>query len=154
MTLPSNWQNADVLDGLDIADKSKLLEIPFLITGCEFKPNNDGVSICYVDGEFADGSGFTFTDSSTGVRAQLVAYLTEKKLDHVVDTHEYVSFRLVVPNGLRVSEYDRPIRPGMASQVRGPVPKVKTYYLTTSGRRAAREEAQKGPRTAAKPAAK
>jgi hypothetical protein len=153
MTLPASWQNADILDGLDIEDKSKLIGIPFLITGCQFKPNNDGVSICYVDGEYADGSGFTFTDASTGVRAQLVAYLTERKVDHVIDTQDYAPFRLVVPNGLRVSEYDRPIRttgPVTAQAMRQQPQKVKTYYLTTSGRRAGREDAQKtAPKTPA-----
>lgn len=147
MTLPNAWQNADILDGLDIEDKSKLVGVPFLITGCQFKPSNDNVNICYVDGEYVDGTGFTFTDSSTGVRAQLIAYLAEKKQDHIVDSGEYLSFRIVAPNGLRVSEYDRPIRTGagpVTSQALRQQPqKVKTYYLTTSGRRAAREEAGK-----------
>jgi len=140
--LPAAWNDADILDGLDIEDKSKLVGIPFLITGCEFKLNNDNVSICYIDAEYRDGESFTFTDSSTGVRAQLVAYLTERKLDAIIDTGAFQSFRLVVPNGLRVSEYtvNRP-----AARALGRIQEVqaKTYYLTTSGRRAGREEAQK-----------
>lgn len=154
--IPTAWQDADILDGLDIEDKSKLIGIPFLITGCEFKLNNDNVNICYIDGEYTDGSGFTFTDSSTGVRVQIIAYLTERKLDAAVDNGTYQPFRLVVPNGLRVSEYDNPRAaatagrgfPAAAGRVQPQ--RVKTYYLTTSGRRAGREEAQKAQkRTAA-----
>ena len=142
MTLPTSWNDAAVLDGLDIEDKSKLVGLPFLITGCEFKMNRDNVSIAYIDAEWPDGQGFTFTDSSTGVRAQLVAYLASLNMDHVVDTGEYAKVRLVSPNGLRVSEYEitRPVPGG--SQRRGEKVLAKTYYLTTSGRRAGREQAQ------------
>ena len=148
MTLPTSWNDAAVLDGLDIEDKSKLVGLPFLITGCEFKPNRDNISIVYVDAEWPGGQGFTFTDSSTGVRAQLVAYLTALGKDAVVDSGEYVSIRLVSPNGLRVSEYPitRPAPGG--SQRRGETVMAKTYYLTTSGRRAGREQAQENePKT-------
>src|SRR6185436_4861985 len=62
MTNPNNtaWSEAEVLEGLDMLDKAELEGKPFLIVGVEFKPNNAGVSIAYIDGEYRDGTGFTF----------------------------------------------------------------------------------------------
>jgi hypothetical protein len=138
MATQNAWDSADQLDGLDLIDKSNLIDIPFRITGLYFQENNSGVSICYIDGERQDRSTFTFSDSSTGVRAQLVQYLTSKGLDAVVETGDYQEISLVAPSGLRVSEYeigDRG-RPGKTRM-------AKTYYLTTSGRRAAAKGAEK-----------
>jgi len=135
MTNPNNtaWSEAEVLEGLDMLDKAELEGKPFLIVGVEFKPNNAGVSIAYIDGEYRDGTGFTFHDSSTGVRAQLVKFLASKSLDHIVESGEYAEIRLVAPAGLRCSHYtvDRPNPNGRGTvTIQG-----KTYYITTNGER-------------------
>lgn len=154
--LPAAWQNDEVLEGLDIVDKSKLTDVPFRVLGCVFKSNNEGVSICYIDAERADGYQFTFLDSSTGVRAQIVKYLTEKGMDAAVSNEgEYVEFKLVAPEGLRLSEYDIPVRLPNGNPVPGKFRQARTYYLTTNGERGARGQASKpAQKAAAKPAAK
>jgi hypothetical protein len=139
--LPSEWEGSDVLDGLDILDKSQLVGVPFRTFGCAFKPNNEGVSICYIDAHRADGYAFTFLDSSTGVRAQVVKYLTEKGLDSVVESGEYADFQLVAPDGLRVSEYDVPIKSPNGQPIPGKTRQARTYYMTTNGKRGARGKA-------------
>lgn len=139
--LPVGWENEEVLEGLDILDKSQLVDVPFRILGCAFKSNNEGVSICYIDAERTDGYQFTFLDSSTGVRAQLVKYLTDKGLDAAVENGEYQEFRLVAPQGLRLSEYEIPVRAPNGNPVPGRTRTARTYYLTTSGTRGARGKA-------------
>ncbi len=141
--LPTDWSDAEVLEGLDILDKSQLVGVPLRITGCIFQPSNQGVSICYIDAEREDGYAFTFLDSSTGVRAQLVKRLTEKGLDAAVQTGEYVELNLVAPNGLRLSTYMIDEKGPNGQPLRGKQREAKTYYLTTSGRRTAREQAAK-----------
>jgi hypothetical protein len=147
--LPTAWQSDDIVDGLDTIDKSELLGTPIRLIGCTFNTNNEGVSTCYIDVENLAGEKFTFTDSSTGVRAQLVKYLTEKGLDHIVESGEYAEFKLVAPNGLRISEYEVPMRGPNGQVIPGKMRSARTYYLTTNGERGARSKA-----TESKPAAK
>jgi len=143
--IPNNWQNDEVLDGLDILDKQQLIGTPFRILGCVFQSNNDGISICYIDAERADGYTFTFLDASTGVRAQIVSYLTGKGLDAGLDTGEYIDFKLVVPNGLRVSEYEVPQKGPNGQQIGTRTRMARTYYLTTNGQRGAAGKASSKP---------
>lgn len=141
-TTPANaWDSADQLDGLDILDKAQLIDVPFRITGVQFSESNTGALIAYIDAEKQDGEEFTFLDSSTGVKAQLTAYLTGRGLDACVESGDYQELSLVAPNGLRVSEYDVPERSPNGQEIRGKFRKAKTFYLTTSGRRNARKSA-------------
>jgi hypothetical protein len=140
--VPASWSEDDIVEGLDILDKAELLDTPFRILGAVFKANNDGISICYLDAERSDGTQFTFLDSSTGVRAQVLDYLKGKGLDAGVDTEEYIEFRLVAPNGLRKSEYDTPVRGANGQPIPGKFRHATTYYLTTSGQRNARSHSK------------
>jgi hypothetical protein len=152
-TMPVGWETEEVLDGLDILDKSQLVDVPLRILGCAFKPNNENVSICYIDAERSDGYAFTFLDSSTGVRAQIVKYLSDKGLDAAVDSGEYVEFKLVAPQGLRLSEYEIPVKAPNGQPIPGKVRLARTYYLTTSGKRGARGKASDTTAAAPKQAA-
>ncbi len=135
--LPASWNTGDMLDGADILDKGELVGVPFRLTGVTFRSNDKGVQFAEFDGERADGSTFSFQDtSSTGVKAQIIAYLAAKGVDHVVDSGEWHDFSIVVPRGLRLSEFDKSVvNAGKSSVV-----KARVYYLTTSGVRAAKGE--------------
>ena len=135
--LPTAWNTSDQLDGLDLVDKAELVGKPFRITGVSFETNQRGVSYVYVDAEDADGEGFTFNDSSSGVRAQIVQHLTKTGQDAVIDQPgDVLTLSLVIPRGLRVSEYE-------VKDERGKAKTARTYYLTTSGKRAAAEATPK-----------
>ncbi len=129
MAIPKEWQNADQLDGFDLIDKSNLVGVPFRISSVRFDQNAAGVSYVYCDAENAIGDTFTFNDSSSGVRAQIVAFLSSRDMDSAVDTGVLVPMNLVAPRGLRVSEYE-------VRDDRGKTKNARTYYLTTSGQRA------------------
>lgn len=131
--LPAAWQESEQLDGLALVDKASLVGTPFRITGFYFSENDKSIGYVYVDGEDVDGNTFTFNDSSTGVRAQIIAYLQTKGDDSAVSSGEYVNVSLVIPNGLRVSEF-------VINDERGRPKNARTFYLTTSGKRAAAEE--------------
>lgn len=130
--LPKTWDDAEQLQGLDLVNKTELIDTPFRISAIWFETNERGIEYVYVEAEKANGEEVTFNDSSTGVRAQLVSYLAATGNDSVVDTAtalEPHSMNLVIPRGLRVSEF-------MARDERGREKPAKTFYLTTSGRRA------------------
>jgi hypothetical protein len=132
--LPANWSNDEMLDGLDVLDKGELVNVPMRLTGVTFRANDSGVEFAEIDGERADGSTFTFQDTSnTGVKAQIKAYLTEKKIEIDPDSGEYHAFSIVIPRGLRLSEFEKTVTvAGKTNTV-----KARVYYLTTSGKRAA-----------------
>lgn len=153
-TVPGNWSNDDVVEGLDILDKAELVNVPFRINGCVFTTNNDNVSICYIDAENASGYEFTFIDSSTGVRAQIVKYLTDKGLDAGIESGEYIEFKLVAPQGLRLSEYEVPVRGTNGQAIAGKNRMARTYYLTANGTRGARGKAKEAAPKAAPKAAR
>lgn len=131
----TKWHDADQLDGLDILDKSHLVDEPFRIFSVRFIENKDGIRRVEIDAEKLSGETFTFQDSSTGVKTQIEQYLASKGLDAAIDSGEPVDISLVAPNGLRVSEYEVPERGANGQEIRGRFRKAKTYYLTTSGRR-------------------
>lgn len=118
--------NVDILDGLDLLDKSELLDRPFLIESVWFEVGQRSVEYVYVQGQFEDGTEFTFNDSSSGVYKQIESYLALKETKP--ELGQVVPIRLVIPSGLRVSEYE-------VRDDRGREKKAKTYYLTTSGKR-------------------
>ena len=132
--LPASWAESEQLDGLDLIDKAELVGRVFRVTGFYFTSNDRDISYAYVDGEDTDGNTFSFNDSSTGVRAQLVEYLKAKGNDAAIDTGEYVKASIVIPKGLRVSEFT-------VKDERGRDKNARTYYLTTSGKRAGADTA-------------
>lgn len=130
--LPSSWSDTPLLDGLDLVAKHELVgtaEDPktFRILGVWFETNKDNINFVYVDAENVKGERFCFNDSSSGVRAEIVQYLTERGMDTVVDTGERVDIKLVIPRGLRVSAYKA--QDGRT----GRTVEARTYYLTKSG---------------------
>lgn len=124
----------ETLAGVDILQKSELIDVPFLVTAVKFTINASQTEFAWIEGKRQDGSGFTFNDSSSGVKAQITAYMTERGMD-VATLDTWVDFPkgLVIPKGLRVSEYEVDVlnqRNQMETKT------VKTHYLTTSGQRA------------------
>lgn len=118
---------AEVLAGVDLKDKAELIGVPFKMTGFKFTVNKDGVAYVYVEFEYEpDGERFMFNDSSSGVRAQVDAYVASKELK--INLDEWYDVGIVAPRGLRVSRYT--VKDG-----RGRDTESKTYYMTTSGRR-------------------
>lgn len=120
--------DVDVLDGLNLKDKAELVGTAFLIESVWFETGARAVEYVYIQGQFADGSQFTFNDSSSGVYRQIESYLAGKTITPEIG--QKVSMRLVIPDGLRFSEYD-------VKDEKGRDKKAKTYYLTTSGKQAA-----------------
>lgn len=145
--LPSAWDDAEEIAGLDLVEKASLIGVPFLITNVYYTENNDGVSYVWVDAENAAGETFSFNDSSKGVRAQITELLTNSGRESAVESGDHVAIRVKCLKGLRVSEYDaeRPNpRTGKMEWIR-----ARTYYLTTSGKR----ETAAAPKAAARKAA-
>ena len=154
--IPNAWGNSPQLDGLDVIDKQQLIGEPFRITGLSFRHSTTNQALMVeVDGERVDGSTFSFNDSSTGVKEQIIQFLQRIDKGYMVDQEgEYFALpdaeKLVVPNGLRVSEYEVEIKDAAKRRVVGKR-MARTYYLTTSGERPV--SAVKAPvKAAAKPA--
>lgn len=118
--------DVEILDGLDLLDKAELVDRPFLIQSVWFETGQRNIEYVYVQGEFEDGTEFTFNDSSSGVNKQIESHLAGKEIKP--ELGQVVPLRLVIPRGLRFSEYD-------VRDDRGRDKKAKTYYLTTSGKR-------------------
>ncbi len=150
--MPADWAGSDQLDGLDVIDKQELIEVPFRIIGAYFSTNARNVRTAFIDGERMDGSVFTFADSSTGVKQQLITYLNKLGKDAVVEseTQEYVDLSLVVPRGLRPSTYEVPEVHPVTKRETGKMRTARTFYLTGNNERRRGSEAAK---PAAKPAA-
>jgi len=119
-------RDVEILDGLNLVDKSDLVGRPFLIESVWFETGQRAVEYVYVQAQFESGEQFTFNDSSTGVFRQIESHLTKKGTKP--EQGQTVPMRLVIPNGLRVSEYE-------VRDDRGREKKSKTYYLTTSGKK-------------------
>jgi len=122
---PAAWGDAstiETLTGVDLLDKAELVKVPFLIEEVQFRTSNSGVEQVWITALDVDGNSVQFTDSSTGVRKQLVKYFEDNNKAGVIDTGETVPMRLAVPRGLRVSKYPK--------KVDGKIREVKTYYLT------------------------
>lgn len=117
--------DVDILDGLELVDKAELVGKPFLIESVWFQTGARAVEYVYVQGQYENGAQFTFNDSSSGVYAQVESYLSLK--GHKPEIGQPVPIRLVIPKGLRYSEYE-------VKDDRGREKKAKTYYLTTSGK--------------------
>src|SRR4051812_1730354 len=70
-------EGADFVEGSRLATKQELLGKPFVITGVHFYPGA-GSDFVAVSAVTMDNEPVVFNDGSTGVRRQLVAYLTSK----------------------------------------------------------------------------
>lgn len=149
--VPAHWNDAEILDGLAIVDKKELINVPFRIIGVYFETSKNEISYVYIDGEHVNGETFTFNDSSSGVRAQVIDYLKNRGRDSIVDTGAYEQVSIVIPRGLRVSEFE--VR---ATDERGRFidKTARTYYLTTSGKRATPVATSGAPKTLRSAAAK
>lgn len=130
VSTPTDWEGAEavILDGADIVDKSELIGRPFRITGVKISVNSRDIVTMFVEANPKDGDPVTFTDtSSTGVKEQIMKYLISVGKGDVLD--EWMDVSIVAPKGLRVSKYT-------VTDNRGKDVPSKTYYITTSGRRA------------------
>jgi hypothetical protein len=124
------WGTAEELTGVDLLDKAELVGIPFCITAAWFTENQRGIEYVYVEGMKEDGTVFTFNDSSSGVKAQIENILKNRGIDAVPTEDAPYDFRLIIPKGLRKSEYE-------VKDERQRTKIAKTYYLTTNGQRIA-----------------
>lgn len=130
-----------VVEGRTLRDKADLIGVPHIITSVSFRPVDaknarDFVSVEAVD---VNDLAIVYNDGSTGIRRQIVAYLTshgqfpaDTDPDNVIAgikgaLGESVAFEfsndgagiptLAVPRGLRVSDYESEYGP------------ARTYYL-------------------------
>lgn len=125
MNASSNWDDAEVIGGVDLREKATLLGVEFLITGVRFEKNKRNVEYAYVTAETRDGITFEFNDSSqTGVRAQLSAFLERKGKVIDYDSGEIHDTKIYVPRGLRVSEFE-------VRDERGRTKMARVHYLTS-----------------------
>lgn len=134
MTIDITWagQDAELIGGADLRDKAELVGLPFKITGVIFQKNERDVMSVTVEAEDQNGEEFDFYDSSTsGVKAQITTFLTLKGVEIDYSTGENHEVNIVVPKGLRVSNF--------TVMVNGKEKQAKTYYLTSGGRAARRQ---------------
>lgn len=133
VTTPTTWEGteAEVLDGVDLVDKSTLEGVPFLITGiCNHIGAEERL---YAQIEFtlsADPEDLEarqmFQDSGKGIRDQVDSVFLMRDKAGLLE--EWIDVRIKCPKGLRPSEYE-------TTDERGRPVKGITHYLTTSGRR-------------------
>lgn len=134
--IPAAWgdEQAVMLDGQDLIEKDALVGKPFLITAIRNHLGAGEVLYAQFEATFShdveNGERFQFQDSGKGIRGQVDAYYDAIGLDtgnpDLLD--EWQDCRIVCPKGLRVSEHKQ-------EDERGRKVDVRSYYLTTSGRR-------------------
>jgi hypothetical protein len=133
MDLPASWADAELLDGMEVLDKSDLIGRPFLITAFKQSVSTgpQQYAMVWVEGVFATGEAFTFNDSSAkqGVRADAEEILISKGKVGAEFLDVWVPVKIVCPKGLRVSPYEKP------DPITGKIIKGRNYYLTRSGKR-------------------
>lgn len=120
-------KKADVIEGYDILDKAELIGVEFVITGVWFVTGARNVQYVYMNGVKRDGTQFTFNDSSTGIKAQVVEMMNKLGKSTDPDTGEVHEVLIHIPRGVRLSEYE-------IKDVNNKDRKARTYYLTTGGR--------------------
>jgi hypothetical protein len=152
--IPSAWNDAEEIEGLDLVDKRALVGIPFRVFRTYFETNKDGINFVYLHCEATDGSLFAFNDSSTGVRKDMVDYLTKMGREAAIDSGEHVSLNLLARHGLRVSDYEVQVENKTTRRME--TRKAATYYITKKSvltdDAAPAATATKGRRTAVKSA--
>lgn len=137
--VPASWgsEEAIVLDGQDLIEKDELKGKPFLITAIRWHvgtegPNGEpGVLYAQFEATFSEdvenGDRFMFQDAGKGIRKQVTDYFAAVGVspDLVEEWHDC---RIVCPRGIRISDHTQ-------EDERGRKVPVRSYYLTTSGRR-------------------
>jgi hypothetical protein len=123
---PTTWDDAETLTGLDVEDKPNLVGVPHLITGYKFT-YNEGRKISYVWCEYEltpGGERKNYNDSSaTGVRFAMEEFHNAKNPGKPFELETWYDTRLLVPKGLRRSEFD-------TKDERGRDVKGFAFYLT------------------------
>lgn len=127
-TPPAFGSDAAVLAGVRVTDKMDLVGEPFIITGVKLTRNEErDYETIFVECLLPSTEKVTFTDSSTGVLAQLKNYAIAAKIGLALD--EWADMRLFIANGLRFSDYE------VNDKKTGKDRRVKTFYLSTNGER-------------------
>ena len=112
--LPAEWfDGAQEIGGLDFVDKATLINIPFLITAVSWRINRSGIRMVWCDILTLDRTEATFSDSSatSGIRVQIEElWAANHGGEEPTYTEDEIwqACRIVVRNGLRVSEYPTP----------------------------------------------
>jgi len=126
---PATWDDAETLTGMDVEEKANLIAVPHLITGYKFT-YNEKRRISYVWCEYEltpGGERKVYTDASaTGVRFKMEELHDAKHPGEPFELDKWYDIRLLVPRGLRRSEFD-------AKDDRGRDVKGQAFYLTTPG---------------------
>jgi hypothetical protein len=128
--LPADWADTEVLAGITVVDKDDLVGKLFRVTAVKQTFSTQRYPMAWVEGEFPDGTSFTFNDSSatSGVRAEVEEILASQDKAELLE--EWVPLRFICPEGLRKSEYEKEDRNT------GRMQKGRSYYFTRSGVRA------------------
>jgi hypothetical protein len=119
-------EQIETLGGMEVVDKPILLGVTHLITGYKFT-FNPTKQISYVWCEFETTPGGpkkTYNDSSAqGVRFQMEEFHEAKHPGEAFETDKWYDTRLLVPQGLRYSEF--PAKDSRGKDVIG-----RAFYLT------------------------
>jgi len=119
-------KKAEVIEGFDILDKAELIGVEFVITGVWFQLGSRNVQYAYMNGVKRDGSKFTFNDSSSGIKAQIIDMMTKLEKPVNFESGEVIDVLIHIPRGVRMSEYE-------IKDVNNKDRKARTFYLTTGG---------------------
>lgn len=134
--LPADWAEVESFAGHNPTDKADLIDVPFMILGAEIERNdNRNYDTMWVYAIDRNGNEFEFSDASSGIREQVRGILIEKGLSPTPG-EGFQSFKMVVPRGLRVSEFKAAVTDDNGNPT-GKTRTASTYYLTGSGRTAA-----------------
>lgn len=126
--IPAAWGKAKRISIMERRDKAELVAVPFLIKRAEVT-SKDGYTTIRVVAEDVEGKSFEFTDSSTGVKEQLLGLLEAEGFSKQIanlETGEFdIAGGLVIDGGLRVSNYEKELPSGGKRM-------AQTYYLVAS----------------------
>lgn len=123
-------EDVQVLEGFDLVDKATLVDKPFLITGARMVMTKGGedrepVEMMQVECEIDPRTHqkVVFQDSSKAGVKQEIEALLEKVHSWKGDLDTWYDFRVLCPQGLRVSPWKRDLGGGKTAD-------VFSYYLT------------------------
>lgn len=134
--LAAQADNLDVLITRDVREKESLVGVPFIITGVTFNPGKNNSDFVSLEITPQDGDPTVINDGGTGIRRQVVQWLTNKGmidpgLPVATDSGEvfvaydnpiglwrkgqdiahdpgFQGFNWLIPRGTRVSTYNHP----------------------------------------------
>lgn len=121
-------ETLETLGGMEAVEKPNLIGVPFVITGYKFTHNpTRNIGYAWVEFETTpNGERKYFYDSSaTGVRFDIetIHFAKHPELAGELKLEEWYDLRLLVPRGLRESEFDTKDERG--AKIRG-----RAFYLT------------------------